>query len=194
MPVIDQRTLSEDVSNAWGYSKKGASEPNYVRTAEQVYPQLNPIGYYQGVTLAGQNLPPFPTRQMGSASAVLTWTGFQGAGRVGRVFLQLSTPVNHEITQDGGRVTLRLPSTAINVRNNARKLDTSFFQSPVLSVDLKRSGRDTVVTILLRDASQPRVSLQAGANGYSMLVLEFGEQLSSSEAGPPVTTTSEPES
>jgi hypothetical protein len=187
---VDQRTPTEDLSKTWGYSSEGDVKPNYVRPPQEqgLDIQINPIGYYQGVTMEGENLPPFAPEQMGGP-AVLTWTGFEGEkGSTGsHVFLQLSAPVDHHIVQQPEMVTLRLPSTSVNVKNNMRRLDTSFFRTPVTSVDISRDGADTVVKIGLRRSSTPNVFLREGANGYKILVVEFPVQsdLAGKEAAPP---------
>lgn len=178
-PLVDQRTPTEDLSRTWGYSSGGEAKPNYVRPAQEtgLDIQINPIGYYQGVTIEGENLPPFAPAQVGGP-AVMTWTGFEGErGSTGsHVFLQLSAPVDHHMVQQPELLTLRLPNTSVNVKNNMRRLDTSYFRTPVTSVDITRDGADTVVKVGLRRAVNPNVFMREGANGYKILVIEFPVQ------------------
>ena len=60
-PTVGSRELEEDHTGAWSYSTGKEEGPNYVRPAEEAAAELkiNPIGYYQGVSVAGENLPPF---------------------------------------------------------------------------------------------------------------------------------------
>jgi hypothetical protein len=108
----------------------------------------------------------------------MTWTGFEGEkGSTGsHVFLQLSAAVEHHMVQQPEMVTLRLPNTSVNVKNNMRRLDTSYFRTPVTSVDISRDGPDTVVKLGLRRPVNPNVFMREAANGYKILVVEFPVQ------------------
>lgn len=176
-PTVGARVLDEDVASAWGYSTGKDVEPNYTRPAEKKAKQLqiNPIGYYQGVTVEGGNLPPFAPQELGTGASVLTWTGFESKMTQSRVFFQLSSPVTPEVTDDGLTLTYRLPNTSVNVRNNQRRLDTRYFQTPVTSVNIRRSGADTVITLKLRREVAPSTRVVSAPNGYSMFVIEFIE-------------------
>ena len=172
------RVLDEDVATAWGYSTGGETAPAYTRPAQQRAAQLqiNPIGYYQGVSVDGGNLPPFAPQTLGTGASVLTWTGFEVKDSQSRVFFQLSTAVAPEVTNDGLTLTYRLPNTSINVRNNQRRLDTQYFKTPVTSVRIKRSGSDTVIVLRLRREVAAATRVVPASNGYSMFVIEFTEQ------------------
>lgn len=177
-PTVGSRNLEEDHTGAWSYSTGDESGgPNYVRPAEEAAAQLkvNPIGYYQGVSLSGGNLPPFEPQEVAGGGAVLTWTGFERGNGVSRVFFQLSSTVTPEPTVEGNVLTYRLPNTSVNVRNNQRELNTSFFRTPVTTVSIRRSGADTIIKIKLRRDTVPQVSVTAGANGYQMFVIEFAD-------------------
>jgi hypothetical protein len=191
-PIIDQRTSTEDLGAAWGYSSAPAQEPRYVRSATETDLRINPVGYYQGVTVDGANLPPFAPAVMGTAPAVMTWTGFQGerATEGSRLFFQLSSGVEHHLVSQPERITLRLPSTSVNVRNNMRRLDTSFFRTPVTQVVIGRDGADTVISIDLRRPSTPSVELRDAANGYKLLVVQF--EAGEADAAAPVETPPSP--
>jgi hypothetical protein len=66
-----------------------------------------------------------------------------------------------------------MSNTAVAVRNNRRPLDLRFFETPVRTVSISQDGVDTVATIRLKEESAPTATMQSGANGYSILVLEF---------------------
>ncbi|HJL41533.1 MAG TPA: hypothetical protein RMG48_09530 [Myxococcales bacterium LLY-WYZ-16_1] len=59
------------------------------------------------------------------------------------------------IRQGTGEWVLRLPRTRIHEENNARPLDTSFFDSPVDWVRAQQKGPDTDVYIRFRAPASP---------------------------------------
>jgi len=178
--IIDQRTPDTDLSGAWGFSHRASfGGPNYVRRVEDdPFVMINPIGYYQGVQVGNGSLPPFAPREIGGQSAVLTWTGFERGTDTSRVFFQLSAAVEPTVDVDGLSVEVRLPQTAIKVRNNRRKLITKYFNTPVNEVRIRRKGKDVVVVLALRWEATPTWSLEPGVNGYQMLVFEFADHQS----------------
>lgn len=173
-PKIDQRTTSEDLTEAWGYSSTSADpKPNYVRSDRNAELSVNPIGYYQGVTVEGVNLPPYTAEELGVQPTVLTWTGFERSTNSSRAFFQLSSGTAYQVDRQGFLISLRLPNTSVSVRNNARRLDTSFFRSPLTEIGLRRDGADLVITLQLRREAAPRIEINEGQNGYKVLVVEF---------------------
>lgn len=168
-----------DLSGTWGYSRGGALQPRLVRTEDDVDVATNPEGYYSGVSIEGNHIPPFPASKMGSKPASMTWTGFERVGDTSRVFLEVSADVATKLDVKGGVVTVRLSNTRINVRNNARYLDLRYFRTPVRSVKVSRRGKDAVATIVLKRAAEPTISWIAGKAGYRLLVIDFA----SGEAG-----------
>ncbi|WP_157595543.1 hypothetical protein [Plesiocystis pacifica] len=190
---IDQRTPDTDLTGTWSFSRTARPRPNYISSAEEdPFFQINPIGYYQGVTVAGGNTPPFAPREVGGETAVLTWTGFERGDGSSRVFFQLSTAVTPDVGAEGMTITVTLPSTAITVRNNRRKLITKFFNTPVNDVVLRRKGKDVVVTMNLRWESEVSWKLEDGANGYQLLVFEFPDYASEDDANTPPPPPSPP--
>lgn len=183
--VIDQRTPDTDLQTNWTYSRGGARGPNYIGTPDDdPFFNVNPVGYYQGVTLSGGNLPPFAPTEVGGASAVLTWTGFERTDASSRVFFQLSTSVEPEISVEGMRVFVKLPRTSVKIRNNRRKLITKFFKTPVNEVKVSRTGKDVLVVLELRWEATPTWRFEAGPNGYTVLVMEFPDTQDQMQAGP----------
>ncbi len=178
--VVDQRTPDTDLSGVWSYNRSGAARPNYVRQAdEDPFVTVNPIGYYQGVSVGGGNLPPFAPKEVGGDSAVLTWTGFERSEASSRVFIQLSASVEPEISSEGLRVFVKLPRTSIKIRNNRRSLITKFFKTPVNEVKINRAGKDVLVVLELRWEAEPSWRFEVGQNGYQVLILEFPDNPSS---------------
>lgn len=175
--MIDQRTPETDLTGNWSYSRGGVAGPNYVRGAdeEQLFLTVNPIGYYQGVSVSSSNLPPYAPKEIGGESAVLTWTGFERGEQSSRVFFQLSASVEPEIAVEGLRVFIKFPRTSVTTRNNQRKLITKFFKTPVNEVTLSRSGKDMVAVLDLRWEATPTWRFETGPNGYRVLVFEFSD-------------------
>lgn len=194
--VIDQRTPDTDLTGVWTYSRGGGQSPNYVRSAdEDPFFTVNPIGYYQGVSVGSSNLPPFAPKEIGGDSAVLTWTGFERLQNSSRVFIQLSASVQPDVSVEGLRVFVKLPRTAIKIRNNRRSLITKYFKTPVNEVKISRSGKDVLVVLELRWEATPSWRFETGANGYQVLVLEFPDSQTNQPKPPappsPPTRTSD---
>lgn len=174
--VVDQRTPDTDLTGVWTYSRHAPRAPNYAREADDdLYYAVNPVGYYQGVSTSGGNLPPYAPKEIGGDSAVLTWTGFERGDAGSRVFFQLSALVEPEITVQGMRVFIKLPRTSIKIRNNRRKLITKFFKTPVTEVKINRSSKDVLVVLELRWETTPTWRFENGSNGYQVLLVEFSD-------------------
>lgn len=172
--VVDAKPV--DLSDTWSYSRSSGWSPRYVRTRDDVSTAPNPEGYYSGVSIEGNHVPPFPAAKMGSKPASLTWTGFERqAGGHSRVFFELSADVATKLDLKNGVLTLRMTNTRINVRNNARYLDLTYFRTPVRTVKVTRRGKDAIATVTLKRASEPTIAWVAGKSGYRLLVLDFVE-------------------
>ena len=83
----------------------------------------------------------------------LTYLGFDQDEGVSRVFVRTSGPVRYTVSEEDPRtVVLELEDTRIQVFNNTRALDTSFFDTPVALVDPARGpGRTVRVQIKLKE-------------------------------------------
>lgn len=174
---------AEDLSKAWSYSTEEAQGPAYIKDDRDIELTVNPIGFYQGVTATGENLPPHLANELGIMPAVLTWSGFERTQSSSRVFFQLSAEVPYELSAQGQLVSIRLPNTSASVRNNIRRLDTRYFRTPVTEVNMRRNGADMVVSLTLRREATPQVAMVEGENGYRILILEFAD--TDAESGAP---------
>ncbi len=184
--VIDQRTPETDLTGAWQYSRRPDTAPNYVQSSEEDrFFTVNPIGYYQGVSVESGNLPPYAPKEIGGQSAVLTWTGFERGENLSRVFLQLSAAVEPAVVISDERIVIELPRTAVQVKNNRRKLITRYFKTPVDEIDIRRKGKSVSVVLELRWPALPTWELQPAPNGYQLLVFEFADEPSKAPAPPP---------
>jgi hypothetical protein len=162
-----------DLSGTWTYNRGGTLAPRVVRVEDDVDVAPNPEGYYSGVSIEGNHVPPFPAKSMGSKPASLTWTGFERVGDSSRVFLEVSADVATKLDIRGAVITVRLTNTKINVRNNARSLDLRYFRTPVRSVKVSKKGKDAIATIVMRRNVEPTLSWVAGKSGYRLLVIDF---------------------
>lgn len=174
-----------DLSETWGYARRSTPRPRYVRrTSDPVFYAPNPIGYYSGVSVAGNQTPPHPAPKLGTKPSLLTWTGFERTANGSRVFVQLSSAPNYSISQKGSTITIRLRNTKVNVRNNLRRLDLSYFKTPVRSVRVRRKGRDAVLTIVLKNDTPGEAGVVDGkaGSGYKLLVVDFNHGVRSNPA------------
>lgn len=147
-----------------------------MRTDDPSYAAPNPVGFYSGVSVQGNHVPPLPAKSMGSTPAEMTWTGFERTQTGGsRLFLQLNASPQFEQkpTKDGLVLRVRLRNTKVNVRNNRRRLDLRYFKTPMRSVKVRHRGRDTIVTITLKRAATPTVQIVDGKAGYKLMMIEF---------------------
>lgn len=168
----------QDLSHTWGYSQKRSDvAPRYIRTSDPAFAAPNPVGFYSGVSVQGNHVPPLPAKELGQTPAMMTWSGFERVGEGSRVFFQLSAPIQHELseTQGGLLLKVRMRNTKVNVKNNRRRLDLRYFKTPVSEVKIKHQGKDTIAIISLKRASTPRVELVEGKAGYTLLIVQFDE-------------------
>jgi hypothetical protein len=189
----------DNLTGNWTFSRGASSGPNYVRgDQDDPFFTVNPIGYYQGVSVGGGNTPPYAPKEIGGESSVLTWTGFERGESSSRVFFQLSSSVEPEISVEGLRVFVKFPRTSVTTRNNQRGLITKFFKTPVTEVKLSRSGKDMLAVLELRWEATPVWRFETGANGYRVLVLEFSDTQQQAPdpnaPPPPAPTPTTPES
>ena len=83
---------------------------------------------------------------------VLTYVGFRQKASTSEVFIRLDARARYKVIAAGPeRVILELYDTHVNVKNNTRALDTSFFESAVTRVQAVPSGKTTKVEIDLRE-------------------------------------------
>ncbi|QSQ27753.1 AMIN domain-containing protein [Pyxidicoccus parkwayensis] len=103
-----------------------------------------------------------------SRRKTMTLVGFQQQSGASRVFIRTNEPVRYTASEDGRSVVVELENTRIDLSNNTRPLDTSFFSSPVTRVEADSAGRGVRVTINLRQ----QVAFQARQEG-NVISLDF---------------------
>jgi hypothetical protein len=106
--------------------------------------------------------------EVSSRRKTMTLVGFQQQSGASRVFIRTNEPVRYTASEDGRSVVVELENTRIDLSNNTRPLDTSFFSSPVTRVEADSSGRAVRVTINLRE----QVPFQARQEG-NVISLDF---------------------
>jgi hypothetical protein len=135
---------------------------------------------YRGVVLGPEARNPLP--QPGSDPPRLIWTGFKMDGDRSEIFLQITRPVAHEISRPGGKVSaglsVLLRNCRIHMRNNARRIDTSFFATPVREISARQRRRDVELSIAVKHRAVPEIRVQPGPDGTHFVVLSFAPKRS----------------
>ncbi|NJK88233.1 MAG: hypothetical protein HC923_01790, partial [Myxococcales bacterium] len=80
----------------------------------------------------------------------MTYIGFRQTEEVSRVFVRLDGRARFRQYQEGSLFVLELTDTRVNVKNNERPLDTTYFDSPVLNVRAVSGARATRIEVKLR--------------------------------------------
>ncbi|MCP3060823.1 AMIN domain-containing protein [Myxococcus sp. K38C18041901] len=106
--------------------------------------------------------------EVSSRRKTMTLVGFQQQGGVSRVFIRTNEPVRYSVSETGNAVVLELENSRIDLSNNTRPLDTSYFNSPVTRVDADAEGRNVRVTVQLRQ----QAPVQARQDG-NVISLDF---------------------
>ena len=174
--VAEEPAEPVDLGDTWGYARSGSPRPRYVkRSTDPIMYAPNPIGFYSGVSVEGNETPPHAAKRVDAPPALLTWVGFERTPDGSRVFFQLSAEAAFEVTQKGTTIVVHLKKTKINVRNNGRELDLRYFKTPVRTVKMTKKKKDTIATIVLDRETTPTAKMISGkrGSGYKLLVLEF---------------------
>jgi hypothetical protein len=107
----------------------------------------------------------------------LVWTGFKMAGDRSELFLQTTRPITFEVTEaTAGRapkLSVFLRNCRIHLKNNARRIDTRFFASPVEQVSARQRRKDVELMVTLEGAAAPTTRTEPGPDGTHFLVLSF---------------------
>ena len=87
-----------------------------------------------------------------SRRKTMTLVGFKQETTGSRVFVRTNEPVRYSVTENNRVVVLELENTSIAESNNTRSMNTSFFDTPVASVDADMGPSRTVrVAIKLKE-------------------------------------------
>jgi hypothetical protein len=108
--------------------------------------------------------------------ALLTWLGFQQVDQTSNVFLQFNDAVSYSIQESQHALTVHLPKTRVNVKNNQRHLDLRYFSGPIRDVSVKQHRKGVSITIRLKKPSGHQVSLRKAENGQPTLVVSLVDE------------------
>jgi hypothetical protein len=131
-----------------------------------------PSGDYQGVTPGLPTMPRIRLPRNAKKRCYLTWTGFQLLPTGSRLFLQFNKRPKVRKTVKGAALTLELSGCRVANWNNTRPLYTRYFPTPVRYARVRRRGKSTRMTVLLKKpvtASTRVVRLQ----GWYYLFITF---------------------
>jgi hypothetical protein len=112
---------------------------------------------------------PSPSELAQGKSARMTFVGFKQEDGVGRISLRTSSPVRYSVGEDDREVVVTLENTQINLPNNQRILDTSFFDT---AVSLVRPEEADHARVKIRISLKKAVAYRASQTGNE-LTLEF---------------------
>jgi colicin import membrane protein len=84
---------------------------------------------------------------------VMTYIGFKQKAAGSEVFVRCDGKARYRAEKVGDRLVLELYDTKVNVKNNERPLDTSFFKTSVTKVQAVPAGKNTRVEIDLRESA-----------------------------------------
>lgn len=130
------------------------------------------------------------TRACGKRKNRISWVGFQEkeAGS-SRLFVQMCGEMQYIQQVDGNKLVVTVEGAKFLTRNAARRLDTRYFDTSILSVVPRRQSRRRArrnrpgrvagvrITISFKnssDAREAQASMSAGEDGYTYLFLDFG--------------------
>jgi len=179
MPSLRPLVASLTLALAGGATaQEGSEEP--IRLHEQS--EQGGQGGYQGVT-PGQSggakkkneMPAPPKRRPGRPT--VTWIGFQALdGGSARVFVQSSHTFSFEQHVQGGELVVTLPELRLGHYNFQRFLDTSFFETPVKTIQARPSKRGVELHVKFKGNGprQADARQENAQDGYHYLFLDFG--------------------
>lgn len=121
----------------------------------------------------------------------LIWSGFQAGDKGSKVFFQTNQPVTFELGSpsagDGKSMTVFLRNCRIHLRNNRRRLDTSYFATPVEGVTVVQRRKDVELRIALKEPASATPRSEPGPDGSQFVVLEFPPGKAKGEPGAPAS-------
>ena len=132
-------------------------------------------GEYGGVVPPGKE----KGRKKKSRRPTVTWIGFQASDGGARVFLQMTGEPKVEQKRVLTKLIVTVHNARLNLRNNARTLETAYFGTAVAKVrarTVRRRGKRAVeVHVLFKGpAQEAQTTTEVGVDGYRYLYLDFG--------------------
>jgi hypothetical protein len=81
---------------------------------------------------------------------VMTYIGFRQRDGISRVFVRLDGRARFRQYQDRATFVLELVDTSVNVENNERPLDTTYFEGPIANIRARPVDSNTRIEVKLR--------------------------------------------
>ncbi len=129
-------------------------------------------GGYNGVTPGLPRMPRIHLPRNHKKRCYLTWTGFQLLPTGSRIFLQFNKRPKVIKTAKGASLTIKLPGCRVANWNNTRPLYTRYFPTPVRYARVRRRGKSTYMTVLLKKPVVAR-TLVTRLQGWYYLFISF---------------------
>lgn len=134
--------------------------------------QAAPAGGYRGVTPGLPGMPRIHLPKGAQKRCYLTWTGFQLLPTGSRLFLQLNKKPTVNMTVKRAALTIKLPGCRVANWNNTRPLYTRYFPTPVRYARVRRRGKATWMTVLLKKPMTARTRV-VRLQGWYYLFITF---------------------
>ncbi|QQR89233.1 MAG: hypothetical protein IPJ88_13605 [Myxococcales bacterium] len=161
----------------------GVSAENSKEKKEGSVPQ----GQYKGVVPGVSEVPAHVAKPGRPVKA--TWPGFQmRKDGSSRLFLQLTGPTDTNLLQTNAGFDVHIKSAKIQGKNTRRKLDTRFFDTPMVEARLVKKKNDLYLKVIEREKVMPKLSTELNKEGYYYLYLDFPKFESKSNDAPSATT------
>ncbi len=133
---------------------------------------------YAGVTPGSSEyavLRRWARRRRRDGRVVVAWPGFQMTEQGSRLFLAVSAVPRITPITETGRLVFRLERASVPLSNNRRALETVAFATPISRAYLRtRRGAVDLVVETRASGVQPTQSQQAGPEGITFLMFDFG--------------------
>lgn len=88
---------------------------------------------------------------------VMKYIGFRQLAQTSRVFVRMDGKARFRQFREGDLLVIELSDTSVPIKNNTRALDTSYFNTPVLSVQAVPIGDNTRIEIKMREQGAFRI-------------------------------------
>lgn len=129
-----------------------------------------PAGGYRGVTPGLPGMPRIHLPKNAQSRCYLTWTGFQLLPTGSRVFLQFNKKPTVKKTVKGAGLTIELPGCGVASWNNTRPLYTRYFPTPVRYARVRKRGKATRMTVLLKKPVTARTRVTKLQGWYYLFI------------------------
>jgi len=165
--IVCATALHAQTVEDWRATEKGAEKP-----------KPKPEQSYHGVTPGSGNSLPRVEELKNRPGTWVTWPGFTMKKDGGsRVFLQTTLTLEYAVDKTtrpaAKKLVLDLKEAQVYTSNNHNPLVTTYFNTPVRRVYLKKKGKTLNLIIELRVKKEPEISQKTDEDGYHYLFIDF---------------------